>query len=76
LLCSKKILLPNYTSHQAFDKLKELKKQFSQTNKLKDLPTNITLLQTYRELINQNKILANKTVEQLLKKDQLDPNRE
>jgi capsular polysaccharide biosynthesis protein len=52
----------------SFDKLKELKKQFSQTNKLKDLPTNITLLQTYRELINQNKILANKTVEQLLKK--------
>ena len=61
------IIFQLYTS-PSLEKLKELKKQFSQTNKLKDLPTNITLLQTYRELLTQNKIEANKEVEQLLKK--------
>lgn len=48
--------------------LKELKKEFSKINKLKDLPTNITLLQTYRQLVQDKKIEANKEVEQLLKK--------
>lgn len=61
------IILQLYTS-PTLDKLKELKKQFSQINKLKDLPTNITLLQTYRDLVEQKKIEANKEIEQLLKK--------
>lgn len=50
------------------EKLKELKKQFSQKNKLKDLPTNISLLHTYRELVKQNKIQANSKIEKTLKK--------
>lgn len=50
------------------DKLKELKKKFSKINKLKDLPSNISLLQTYRELVEQKKIEKNKVVEQVLKK--------
>lgn len=61
------IILQLYTS-PTLDKLKELKKQFSQINKLKDLPTNITILQTYRDLVEQKKIEANKEVEQLLRK--------
>lgn len=61
------IILKLYTS-PTLDKLKELKRNFSQTNKLKDLPSNVNLFQIYRELLSQNKIQANKEVEQLLKK--------
>ncbi|AHB41399.1 Histone acetyltransferase, ELP3 family [candidate division SR1 bacterium RAAC1_SR1_1] len=52
----------------SLEKLKELKKNFSQINKLKDLVSNVALIQTYRDLLATGKITANKEVEQLLKK--------
>lgn len=61
------IIIQLYTS-PSLEKLKELKKNFSQINKLKDLPSNISLIQTYRELVAQQKIEANKEVENILKK--------
>jgi len=61
------IIIQLYTS-PSLEKLKELKKNFSWINKLKDLPNNVSLIQTYRELLAQKKIEANKEIEQLLKK--------
>ncbi len=61
------IIIQLYTS-PSLEKLKELKKNFSQINKLKDLPSNISLIQTYRELVAQQKIEANKEIENILKK--------
>jgi elongator complex protein 3 len=52
----------------SLEKLKELKKNFSQINKLKDLVSNVALIQIYREMLAAGKITANKEVEQLLKK--------
>jgi elongator complex protein 3 len=61
------IILQLYAS-PSLEKLKELKKNFSQSNKLKDLVSNVALIQTYRDLLAAGKITADKEVEQLLKK--------
>ncbi len=61
------IIIELYSS-PSLEKLKELKKNFSQINKLKDLPSNISLIQIYRNMLATWKIIANKEVEQLLKK--------
>lgn len=61
------IIIQLYAS-PSLEKLKELKKSFSQINKLKDLPSNVALIQTYRDMLAAGKITADKEVEQLLKK--------
>lgn len=48
--------------------LTSLKRDFARSKKLKDIPSNIQLLQAYYELIKEKKIVKNPLIEQLLKK--------
>ncbi len=50
------------------DLLTSLKRDFARTKKLKDIPSNIQLLQAYYELIKVNEITKDPQIEQLLKK--------
>ena len=50
------------------DLLTSLKRDFARTKKLKDIPSNIQLLQAYHELIKEKKIDKDPQIEQLLKK--------
>lgn len=46
----------------------DYKRSFSRKYKLKDLPSNIAILKTYREMLNENIIEKNTELEQFLKK--------
>lgn len=48
--------------------IRNLKRDFARSKKLKDIPSNIQLLQAYYELIKENKIVKDTQIEQLLKK--------
>ncbi len=48
--------------------IRELKRDFARSKKLKDIPSNIQLLQAYYELIKEKKIIKDTQIEQLLKK--------
>lgn len=48
--------------------LTRLKRDFARTEKLKDIPSNIQLLQAYYELLKAKKITKDPQIEQLLKK--------
>lgn len=50
------------------DLLTSIKRDFSKTNNLPDLPSNIQLLQIYHTLLKAKKIIKNPQIEQLLKK--------
>jgi len=50
------------------DLLTRLKRDFARTEKLKDIPSNIQLLQAYYELLKAKKITKDLQIEQLLKK--------
>jgi elongator complex protein 3 len=50
------------------DLLTELKRDFSKTHKLPDLPSNIQLLQAYYTLLKAKKITKDPQIEQLLQK--------
>lgn len=48
--------------------IRNLKRDFARSKKLKDIPSNIQLLQAYYELIKEKKIIKDTQIEQLLKK--------
>jgi len=56
------------TSKLDLDLLTQLKRSFSRTHKLPDLPSNIQLLQAYYTLLKAKKIKKTPQIEQLLKK--------
>ena len=53
---------------RSLEHIKNLKRDFSRTKKLADLPSNIQLLQAYYELLKAKKITKDPQIEQLLKK--------
>lgn len=61
-------LLESKPQDLTLELLTELKRAFSRTHKLPDMPSNIQLLQAYRTLLAQKKIKRNQQLEQLLKK--------
>ena len=48
--------------------IRNLKRDFARNKKLKDIPSNIQLLQAYYELLKEKKITKDPQIEQLLKK--------
>lgn len=56
------------TKIKDLDALRTAKRHFADEMKLKDLPSNIQLLQEYRKLLEQKKIKKNPELEKLLKK--------
>ncbi len=48
--------------------IRNLKRDFARSKKLKDIPSNIQLLQAYYELLKEKKITKDSQIEQLLKK--------
>ncbi len=56
------------TKIKDLDALRTAKRHFADEMKLKDLPSNIQLLQAYRKLLEQKKIKKNPELEKLLKK--------
>ena len=56
------------TKIKDLDALRNAKRHFADKMKLKDLPSNIQLLQAYRKLLEQKKIKKNPELEKILKK--------
>lgn len=56
------------TKTVGLDGLKNIKRHFCDTHKAKNLPSNIQLLKTYREMVQSKEIPSDKNIEQLLKK--------
>ena len=56
------------TKIKDLDALRTAKRHFADEMKLKDLPSNIQLLQEYRKLLEQKKIKKNSDLEKILKK--------
>ncbi len=56
------------TGIKDLDALRNAKRHFANEMKLKDLPSNIQLLQEYRKLLEQKKIKKNPELEKILKK--------
>jgi histone acetyltransferase (RNA polymerase elongator complex component) len=56
------------TEIKDLDVLRTAKRHFADEMKLKDLPSNIQLLQEYRKLLEQKKIKKNTELEKILKK--------
>ncbi|EKD24677.1 MAG: hypothetical protein ACD_80C00174G0027 [uncultured bacterium (gcode 4)] len=61
-------LIKTKPQNRNLDLLTQIKRDFSKTNKLSDLPSNIQLLQAYYTLLKAKKITKNPQIEQLLKK--------
>ena len=61
-------LLQRGPENVGLDELKNIKRSFATTHHLKDLPSNIQLLKTYREMVTSKKIQKNKSIEQILRK--------
>jgi len=61
-------LVKTKPSDRNLDLLTSLKRDFSRTEKLADIPSNIQLLQAYYELLKAKKITKDPQIEQLLKK--------
>lgn len=61
-------LIKTKVQDRNLDLLTSLKRDFSKTNNLPDLPSNIQLLQIYYTLLKAKKITKDPQIEQLLKK--------
>jgi elongator complex protein 3 len=61
-------LIETKDKERNLDLLTRLKRDFARTEKLKDIPSNIQLLQAYYELLKAKKIKKDSQIEQLLKK--------
>ena len=61
-------LIKTKAQNRNLDLLTQIKRDFSKTNKLPDLPSNIQLLQAYYTLLKAKKITKDPQIEQLLKK--------
>lgn len=67
----KKIIVQLYaldSQDRNLDTLTHLKRDFAKAKKLKDMPSNIQILQAYNELLKEKKITKNIQIEHLLKK--------
>lgn len=61
-------LVTTKSQDRNLDLLTSLKRDFARAQKLKNIPSNIQLLQTYHELVKEKKIDRDLQIEQLLKK--------
>ena len=61
-------LIATKPQDRTLDLLTTFKRDFSKTNSLPDLPSNIQLLQSYYTLLKAKKIIKTPQIEQLLKK--------
>ena len=67
----KKIIVQLYaldSQDRNLDTLTHLKRDFAKAKKLKDMPSNIQILQAYNQLLKEKKISKNTQIEHLLKK--------
>ena len=62
------IIALNNDNQITIDDFKNLKRNFAKQNKLSDIPTNIKLLRTYHQLLQENKLKKNIEIEHLFKK--------
>ena len=61
-------LVATKSTDRNLDLLTSFKRDFARSKKLKDIPSNIQLLQAYYELLKEKKITKDPQIEQLLKK--------